>query len=99
MAYVQLKANHHMRKIAYACDTVVGNNTLLTHGDLGELGVGQGDSLFHVSLSSLICCAIRWIMKLVLQMEQHPNAIVPTSKAPSRPVEIGPASEMISQFK
>lgn len=61
-----------MRKIAYACDTVVGNNTLLTHGDLGELGVGQGDSLFHVSLSSLICCAIWWIMKLVLQMEQHP---------------------------
>lgn len=80
MAYVQLKENHHMRKIAYACDTAVGNNSLLTHGDLGELGVGQGDSLFHVSLSTLICYAIWWIMKLVLQIGQHPYAIVPTSK-------------------
>jgi hypothetical protein len=80
-------------------DTVVGNNSLLTHGDLGALGVGQGDSLFHVSLSTLICCAIWWVMKPVLQMEQHPYAIVPTSKATSRPIEIGPISEMISRFK
>ena len=78
-------------------DTVVRNNSLLTHGDLGALGVGQGDSLSRVPF--YINLLFWWVMKLVLQMEQHPYAIVPTSKATSRPKEIGPISEMISQFK